>query len=127
MYRRRTLSDRICTALSVAVVAVGLFGVVHFHPPQSSAAAVAEATGHSACDCHHHPVAPGEAPTPADSDDCHFCKLLTHLSADGVGCFEFRVSSPLCETRLDLDVRRPRLLATTCCARGPPACQVNSC
>ena len=106
-------------ALAALFFAAILVGVTHFHFPANVAADGEAAVSHSACGCthnHHQPYSPGD---PSDSD-CHYCKLISQLSAEMPVVVDVVMADPLSNSSVDFEVARPVAVASVYLGRGPP-------
>ncbi len=115
-----------CTVIrlsfAVAILAASMSAVLHVHFPSVTAASSEDAISNAHCACEGHqsstdsPVAPGES----DSDECHFCKLLSQISGETLNGSGNEAGDLVCQQLLGDEIQRPRHAAYAYLGRGPP-------
>ena len=109
-------------ALALAVMSGGLLGATHFHFPPSLTALDAQSVSSCGCPGHDQNIPADENRSPA-SDDCHYCKLLSQLSANSPVNADFCFSG-LVRFQANLSLTEvPVVEARAYWSRGPPAVQ----
>lgn len=117
---RRYIAPSLSCVLIALLVGAGMFGVTHFHFP-SGQAANQDSLSTPACSCashqHHAPTDDGHVP---DTDDCHFCKLLSQLSAEYSSAANFEFSWLVIHSSDIFISSGPIAVAVVYQGRGPP-------
>lgn len=117
-----TFRTTIRVAFAAAIFAASMAAVIHVHLPASNNGETQASISNAACACDHHQHSGDTplAPNGPNSDDCHFCKLLSQIAGETPGVLSFETGDLSRQPLLIKEIRRSSHAAFAYLGRGPP-------